>query len=249
MQNNDSTTFYGTVVSSSYGSSITTVTVSPDFGQSVSSNISAISYGFIETGAVSSIPVAVNAGSAAGGSQYQLWIDYDGTNLKWSKNSDSSSATWPINAATATAAAGNSFITQQTGTQGIFSARINGQNDVSLVNDTTFWGLLEQNVGYAVRYDRSTSKYSYGGFTLPDPASSKYVKLPNGLIMQFGQGTASSGGTGVTFATAFPTLCVCVVTTPIVNPAIATSVNIISTVGFSAYSASTTPISYIAFGY
>jgi len=249
MNNSDSTTYYGTVVSSAYATGVTTVTVSPDYGESVSSLISSVSYGFIETGAISSIPIAVNAGSSASGSQYQMWIDYDGTNLKWSKNSDASSASWPINASTATNAYSNAFATQQTSLQGSLSARRSGTNDVSLVNDSTSWGLIEQSVGYALFYNRSNQKYGYGGFTLPDPSISKYIKLPNDLIVQFGQGSATSGGSTVLYPTTFPNLCFCVLVTAVSATTIATSANNLNTNGFTALAASSTPVSYIAFGY
>ena len=107
-------TVYSTVVSATYATSQTTVVVSNDYGQSLDAGLSAISYGFVETGATSSIPVAVNAGSAASGSQYQMWIDYDGTNLKWSKDSDANSATWPITASNATLAATATLATSAT---------------------------------------------------------------------------------------------------------------------------------------
>jgi len=209
-----------------------------------------VSYGFVETGGVSSIPVAVNAGSASGGSQYQMWIDYDGTNLKWSKDADVSSATWPIIADKAVAASSNSFYTQQTSSEAQIGVRFTGVGDSYFYNNATTWGLTNGTDAVTlVSYNRSTSTASYHGFTLPDPSTSKYVKLPNGLIMQFGQGTASSAGTSVTFATTFPSLCVSVVTNAIVNPAVATSVNTLTTTGFTAFCGSTNPITYIAFGY
>jgi len=241
---------YGTVVDSIYSLGSTTITVSPDYGQTVDSGIASVQYGFIETGDVSSIPVPVFAGSANSGSGSTLWIDYDpAIGLRWAQNAGALTLNWPINAATATAAATNSFATQQTSSQGIISVKRIGVNDVSLVNDSTSWGLLEQNVGYAVQYNRSTSKYSYGGFTLPSPATSKYIQLPNGLIMQFGQGTASNAGTSVTFPTAFGSFAVSVVGTQVGSTHVAISANSLTTTGFTAYCATTEPFSYIAFGY
>ena len=247
---NTSGTVYSTVVSSSYSSGTTTINVSNDYGQSFDSGLSAVSYSFIETGVVSSIPVPVLAGSAASGAQNQMWIDYDASiGLRWSVNNGALNSNWPIVADKATFAASNSFSTQQTSSQGIISARSIGVNDVSMVVDSTGWGLLQQTVGYGIQYTTATGKYSYGGFTLPNPASSKYIQLPNGLIIQFGQGTASSGGTAVTFPTSFPSLCVSVVATDISSVHNAVSANSLSTTGFTAYCAATGPVSYIAFGY
>ena len=196
MQNNDATIYYGTVVSATYATGITTLVVSADYGQVVSSAINAVSYGFIETGSVSSIPIAIQAGSAVSGAQDTIWIDYDSTiGLRWAINSGALSSNWPIVADKATAAASNSFSTQQTSSQGIISVRHTGVNDASFVNDSTQWGLLEQTVGYAVKYDRATSKYSYGGFVLPTQTSIYgYSALPNGLIMQWGYATSSEIG-------------------------------------------------------
>jgi hypothetical protein len=241
---------YSTVVLSTYATGVTTVTVSNDYGQALDAGLSAVSYGFVETGGVSSIPVAVNAGSASGGSQYQMWMNYDGTNLKWSKDADVSSATWPIIADEAVAASGVTFATDTaTSGEAQLIAKYTGVNDAYLFNSATRWGIYSTDGGLGVEYTRATGKFAFGGFTLPDPSTSKYVKLPNGLIMQFGQGTASSAGTSVTFATAFPNFCVSVVTNAIVNPAVATSVNTLTTTGFTAFCGSTNPITYIAFGY
>jgi hypothetical protein len=251
MNNSVGTTYYGTVVSSSYALGSTTIVVSPDYGQEVSVYITSVAYGFIETGAVSSIPVAVQAGSAASGSARTLWIDYDigGNLLNWSYDATVLTNNWPINATTANNAATNSFSTQQTTSQGLFNARRTGVADVSLFNDTNTWGLIEQGVGIGIEYNRSTQQFSYGGFTLPNPSSTKYIKLPNGLIAQFGQGTASSAGTTVTFPTTFPTQCFTVVTTMVGNPALATSANNLTTAAFTAYCSSTNPVSYIALGF
>ena len=103
MQNNDATIYYGTVVSATYATGITTLVVSADYGQVVSSAINAVSYGFIETGSVSSIPIAIQAGSAASGAQDTIWIDYDSTiGLRWAINSGALSSNWPIVADKAT---------------------------------------------------------------------------------------------------------------------------------------------------
>jgi hypothetical protein len=250
MQNSDSTTFYGTTVSSSYASGITTVLLSTDYGQFVASNIESVSYGFIETGVVSSIPVGINAGTPTAGSRYQMWINYDGANLIWSKDADVPSSTWPITAEKAGAAAGSTFYTQQTATEGQLGVRFAGVGDSYLYNNATAWGITNPTDAITlVSYNRITSTPIYYGFTLPNPASSKYIKLPNGLIIQFGQGTASAAGTAITFPTVFPTQCFTVVTTMIGNPALATSANNLTTTEFTAYCSSTEPVSYIAYGF
>jgi len=255
MNNSDSTTYYGTVVSSAYATGVTTVTLSPDYGESVSSLISSVSYGFIETGAVSSIPVAVLAGSPASGSQHLMWIDYDSSiGLRWTADNGTLSSNWPINAATATAAASNSFATQQTTLEGIISARINAQNDVSLVNDTTSWGLLEQSVGYAVKYDRSTGLYSYGGFGLPAQTGiSNWSSLPNGMIFQYGYATASNSGAVITFPKAFTTASSYAITIGAYGTGPTTHNEIVvrntSNTSFTAYQANGDTFYWIAMGY
>jgi hypothetical protein len=254
MNNSDSTTYYGTVVSSAYATGVTNVTVSPDYGESVSSLISSVSCGFIETGAISSIPIAVNAGSAASGSQYQMWIDYDGTNLKWAKNADASSASWPINASTATAAQTNAFATQQTSLQGSLTARQSATNDVSLVNDATSWGLIEQSVGYALKYDRSTGLYSYGGFGLPAQTGiSNWSSLPNGMIFQYGYATASNAGAVITFPTAFTNASSYAITIGTYGTGPTTHNKVVvqntSNTTFTAYQANSDTFYWIAMGY
>ena len=248
---NSGGTVYSTVISSVYSSGITTITVANDYGQYLDGGLSAVFYGFIETGSVSSIPVSVNAGSSAGGSQYQMWMDYNGSNLQWSADSGSLSSTWPIIATKALAASGYTFSTlpAPTGAEAKVIAACDGFNDVYLYNKSADWGLWSDTGGNAVTYNRSTGKFGFGGFTLPSPATSKYIQLPNGLIIQFGQGTASSSGTSVSFPTAFPTICVSVVTNAIVNPAVTTSVNSLALSNFTAFCASTNPVTYIAFGY
>ena len=240
---------YSTVVSSTYASSVTTVVVSNDYGLSLDSGLSAVSYGFIETGAASSIPVAVNAGSASGGSQYQMWIDYDGTNLKWSKDADVASATWPINAITADAASGSFFSTKSGAGEGRLIAAMSGQNDVYVYNNSTDWGIYSSASGPGVNFNKATSTFSFGGFTLPNPASTKYIKLPNGLIIQFGQGTASNSGNAVTFPTTFPTQCFAVLATQVGSTRLAISANNLTTTGVTLYCSSTEPASYIALGF
>jgi len=118
-----------------------------------------------------------------------------------------------------------------------------------LYNKATDWGIYSVDGGFGLKYDRGTSQFSYGGFTLPNPSSTKYIKLPNGLIIQFGQGTSTNAGNGVTFATAFPSFCVAVTCTQIGATHVTVSANGLSTTGFTAYSPSTEPFSYIAFGY
>ena len=250
MTNNDATIYYGTVVRSTYATGVTTVVVSPDYGQSVSSQIASIAYGFIETGTISSIPVAVQAGSATSGALDTIWIDYDSSlGLRWAINNGILDSTWPINAETADNASGSEFSTASGSTQGIINVKRNGVNNVSFVNDTSSWGLLEQTVGYAIQYNRSTTQYSYGGFTLPNPSSTKYIKFPNGLIAQFGQGTASSAGGSVTFPTTFPTQCFAVVATQVGSTHLDVSANNLTTTGVTLHCSSTEPASYIALGF
>lgn len=241
---------YGTVVDSIYSLGSTTITVSPDYGQTVDSGIVSVQYGFIETGDVSSIPVPVFAGSYTSGSQYQMWMNYDGTNVKWSKDSDASSANWPINITGGAASASvSSFSNTSSAAEGNFIAKCNGVNDLYVRNSSASWALYCADGGDGVIYDRSTGKFSFGGFTLPSPATSKYIQLPNGLIIQFGQGTASNAGTSVTFPTAFGSFAVSVVGTQVGSTHVAISANSLTTTGFTAYAATTEPFSYIAFGY
>ena len=250
MVNSDGSTNYATTVNSSYALGSTTINVSPDYGQIVSPLLVSISYGFIETGNVSSIPVAVNVGSAFGGSDHSLWMTYNGTNMYWSADSGAPSYAWPIIAAEASTAHGGTFSTAiATSGEAQLIAKYTGVNDAYLYNTATRWGIYSADGGLGVEYNRSTSKFSFGGFTLPDPSTTKYIKLPNGLIVQFGQGTASNAGTAVTFPTSFPNLCVSVVATDISSVHNAISANSLSTTGFTAYCASTGPVSYIAFGY
>lgn len=251
MTNSDASIYYATVVSSSYALGSTTIVVSPDYGQEVSVYITSVAYGFIETGPVSSIPVAVQAGSAASGSARTLWIDYDigGNLLNWSYDATVLTNNWPINATTATNAATNSFNTQQTTSQGLLNARKTGVADVSLFNDTNTWGLLEQGVGIGIEYNRTTQKFSYGGFTLPTPGvSSGYFKLPNGMIVQYGTGTASSAGTVVTFPTAFVSGVVAISVTQKAATHLAVSWEFPTTTQFTAYCGTTENITYIAIG-
>ena len=250
MTNSDASVYYGTVVSSSYATGTTAVTVSPDYGQSVSSYINAVAYGFVETGPTSSIPVAVNAGSYVSGSQYQMWMNYDGANLTWSKDSDAPTSHWPITSTYADQASAQTFGTAiATSGEAQLTASCIGVNDAYLFNSPTRWGIYSADGGSGVEYTRATNTFAFGGFTLPSPASTKYIKLPNGLIIQFGQGTASNAGTSVAFATSFPAFCVSVVCTQVGTTHVAVSANNLTTANFTAYAASTEPCSYIAFGY
>jgi len=242
---------YSTVVSATYATGVTTVVVSNDYGQSLDAGLSAVSYGFIETGAVSSIPVAVNAGSSSGGSQYQMWIDYDGTNLKWSKDADIASSTWPIIAAKATAAELKTFATDTaTSGEAQLIAKYTGVNDAYLYNSATDWGIYSADGGLGIEYTRATGKFAFGGFTFPAIPGSRYIKYPNGLIVQYGIGTATVAGTNNSYATTFPTGVVSIVINQIGATPVATSWDVVSTSEFVAYCASgTKSISYIAYGY
>ena len=251
MTNSDASIYYGTVVSSSYALGSTTIVVSPDFGQVVSEYMNAVAYGFVETGAVSSIPVAVNAGSAASGSQYQMWMDYDpAIGLRWATDNGALSLNWPMTSAKATAASGIIFATDTaTSGEAQLQAKYTGVNDAYLYNSAARWGIYSADGGTGINFDRATSTFSYGGFTLPNPSSTKYIKFPNGLIVQFGQGTASSAGTVVTFPTTFPTQCFAVLATQVGSTHVTISANNLTTTNVTLYAASTEPASYIALGF
>ena len=249
---NSAGTVYSTVVSATYSTN-TTVVVSNDYGENLDSGLSAVSYGFIQTGNVASIPNAVIAGSPASGSQHQLWLDYNGTNLTYTVDAGTASANFPINAATATAAASNSFSTQQTASAGLLNARMIGQNDVSLTVTNTGWGLLQQGVGYGIQYTAATNTYSYGGFTLPTQTGTNgYSKLPNGMILQWGYASATSGGTAVTFPTTFTSASSYAVTTCQYGTATTHSTMTVTNTSastFTAYQANGDSFYYIAMGY
>jgi len=252
---NTAGTIYSTVVSSAYATGVTTVTVSNDYGQALDSGLSAVSYGFVETGAVSSIPIAVNAGSAASGSQYQMWIDYDGTNLKWAKNTDIASATWPINVTAAANASGATFFATATaGGEADIGAACPTVNNAYLYNKSTDWGIYSTDGGFALKYDRSTSKFSYGGFTLPTPSGvNGYFKLPNNLIIQYGSGNAAGGaGATITLPTAYSTTNY-IITTGVYGTAVTTHAEVVvnpsSTTSFTAYQTNNDGFFWITVGY
>lgn len=250
MTNSDASIYYGTVVSSSYALGSTTIVVSPDFGQVVSEYINAVAYGFVETGAVSSIPVAVNAGSAASGSQYQMWMDYDpAIGLRWATDNGALSLNWPMTSAKATAASGITFATDTaTSGEAQLQAKYTGVNDAYLYNSAARWGIYSADGGTGINFDRATSTFSYGGFTLPAIPGPRYFKLPNGMILQYGIGTASSAGTAVTFATAFTSGVVAIAVTQIGTTHVAVSWDVPTTTQFNAYCTGTESISYIAIG-
>lgn len=89
-------------------------------------------------------------------------------------------------------------------------------------------------------------------------ASNGYIKLPGGLILQWGSGVTSSGGTlAVTFPLAFPTACLQVFTT---DQGIISTLHIVgsdtgTTTGFNAYSvnaadaAAASNFKWLAIGY
>lgn len=197
---NTAGTVYSTIVSSSYASGLTTVTVSNDYGQSLDGGLSAVFYGFIETGPVSSIPVPVNAGSAAGGSQYQMWMNYDGSKIYWSADNAVSNATWPISilapsgSATAPSIA---FSGESLNTTGFFHPAT-GQISVACsgtdVADFTTGGmnvigvLRQNNKNVALQSNFNAAPITVSGLT----------------------GTSYSGT--VIFPTAFPTSCTACVT-------------------------------------
>jgi hypothetical protein len=82
--------------------------------------------------------------------------------------------TWPIsvtgastscsgNAATATAAAGSGFFTQQTGSEGNIGCRFTGQSDVYMFNNASAWGVYSPAGGSAFQYTRGTGLFAFNG--------------------------------------------------------------------------------------
>jgi hypothetical protein len=246
-------TVYATVVSATYGSSITTVVVSPDYGQTLDAGLSAISYGFIATGAVSSIPVPVLAGSPTSGSQHQMWMNYNGTNLVWASDNGAASATWPIIAATASAAQNTSFVVTNPSGQSQLVTRTGSANDAELYNNATDWGLFCTDGGYGIKYTRATGQFSFGGFTLPTPAIPGSFQLPNGIKVAWSNsGTAAVGGNVNNMPVSFTSTSSYVVVTGITGGAGTTSSVVISATGtgsFTAYAPTSIGFGYVVIGY
>lgn len=169
----------GTVVSSSYVAGVTNVILANDTGGALDSGLSQVYYGFIQTDP-SSIPNCVFSGTASTASANDIYLSYDGSTLKYSIDSGSPQ---PI---PTSGSAGSTFFTAATASEGQIGAAFTGVNNAYVYNNATAWGLGSP-TNTAVRFDRGTSTYSYGGFDLPTPAASGYITLPNGLAIQWGQ--------------------------------------------------------------
>lgn len=183
---------YGTVISSTYGAGATTITISPDYGNSLNSSISIVSYGFIETGAISSIPVPIYAGSYAGGSAYNLWMNYDGSNLYWAHGNNPASINWPINAATADI---TDLATAATSANnGIFNTI-----SANLVSS----GTAVRAFGGTYTNTTSVTMVVYISLTSVDSTDTGYAYINGSQLYQW-QGS-SSGTIGVNFSFLVPT--------------------------------------------
>lgn len=87
---------YGTVKTSVFDGTKTTVTAIMDVGSALDNGMSDVYYGFVETNP-SSIPVAVLTGTSNSSSSHNIKIDYNGTNLTSTVDSTDFGANWPIN--------------------------------------------------------------------------------------------------------------------------------------------------------
>jgi hypothetical protein len=194
----------GSVIYSSYVSGVTNVYLSNDTGNVLDSGLYQVYYGFIQT-TPSSIPNCVFAGTSATESANDIYLSYDGSTLKYSIDSGSPQ---PIPTG---GSVGPTFFTAATSTEGQCGAAFTGVNNAYVYNNATAWGLGSP-TNTAVRFDRGTSTYSYGGFNLPTPASSGYITLPNGLVIQWGianrtglTGTSNAGTGAGSYPISFPT--------------------------------------------
>ena len=86
----------GTVKSSAYDGSKTTVTLIMDVNSALDNGMSDIYYGFIET-SPSSIPVAVLTGTSTTATNANIKVGYDGTWLTSTVDSTDFGSNWPIN--------------------------------------------------------------------------------------------------------------------------------------------------------
>jgi len=131
----------------------------------------------------------------------------------------------------------------------------NGYNtiaDVSVQATDTSRGLLEIATGAEALAgsDATRAVTSSGLASSKSLASSGYMKLPGGLIIQWGTGTSGTTGVVITFPTAFASACYSVVAvcSNSTNPS-SPQCSGISTTGFTATVSSGTPaIFYIAIG-
>lgn len=87
---------YGSIVTSTYYSGVTTITLRMDSANALDIGLTSVQYGLVET-TPSSIPVAVQTGTSTSGSSHQIYIDYDGTNLDLAVDGTTFGTTWPIN--------------------------------------------------------------------------------------------------------------------------------------------------------
>ena len=83
--------------------------------------------------------------------------------------------------------------------------------------------------------------------------TSGYQKLPNGLILQWGNTAISANGQAVSFGTAFPTACISVTVTPNIGSA-PTAANLVGVNGltasqFNVWFGTAQSIFWVAIGY
>ena len=178
---------YGTVIDSVFSLGSTTITVSVDYGNSINSSINLVSYGAIETGPISSIPVPIYAGSYAGDSAYNLWMNYDGSSLYWAHGNNPASINWPINAASSD-------------TTDLATAATSANNGI--------FNSISANLGpsgtgarvFGATYTNSTSvtMVVYVSLSTVDSTDTGYAFINGSEIYQW-QG-ASSGNIGVNFS-------------------------------------------------
>ena len=86
---------YGTISASTFNGSVTTITLRMDAANDLDSGLSSFQYGLIQTNP-SSIPVAVQTGTTTEGSNHEIYLDWDGTNLLLGIDNTEYGSTWPI---------------------------------------------------------------------------------------------------------------------------------------------------------
>jgi hypothetical protein len=79
------------------------------------------------------------------------------------KDGTGATGSWNINAATASAASGGQFATQQTVGEGQMIVRFTGKNDAYLYNNATSWGLYSVTGGAVVFVDQGTGAATFNG--------------------------------------------------------------------------------------
>lgn len=95
------------------------------------------------------------------------------------KDGTGATGSWNINAATATAALGSTFATQQTASEGQMIVRYTGKNNAYLYNNATSWGLYSITGGSVVSVDHGT-----GAATFTGTATNAANTLGNGQTWQ-----------------------------------------------------------------